>query len=56
MMAMVLLFLSRWSDPHKMLRLAERRLTDGLLRQSRGHWREPKAEAILNAARATLKL
>jgi hypothetical protein len=56
MTATVLLFLSRWSDPHQVLRLGQRRLTDWLTRQSRGHWREAKAENILNAARATLSL
>ena len=56
MSATVLQFLSRWSDPHQVLRLGRRRLTDWLVRQSHGHWREQKAEAILNAARATLKL
>jgi hypothetical protein len=56
MTATVLLFLSRWSDPHQVLRLGQRRLTEWLIRQTRGHWREAKAEAILNAARATLNL
>jgi len=56
MTATVLLFLSRWSDPHQVLRLGQRRLTDWLIRQSRGHWREAKAENILNAAKATLSL
>ena len=52
----VLLFLSRWSNPQQVLRLGRRRLTTWLVRQSHGHWREPKAEAILNAAKATLRL
>jgi transposase len=56
MSATVLLFLSRWSDPHQVLRLGRRRLTAWLARQSHGHWREGKAEAILNAAKATLRL
>jgi transposase len=56
MSATVLLFLSRWSDPHQGLRLGRRRLTDWLVRQSHGHWREQRAEALLNAAKATFRL
>jgi transposase len=56
MTSTVLLFLGRWSDPHQVLRLGRRRLTAWLVRQSHGHWREQKAEALLNAANATLKL
>ena len=56
MTSTVLMFLSHWSDSHQVLRLGRRRLTAWLVRQSHGHWREQKAEAILNAANATLKL
>jgi len=56
MTATVLLFLTRWPDPQQVLRLGHKRLTDWLARQSRGMWGAQKAEAILNAAAATLRL
>ena len=56
MTSTVLMFLSRWSGPHQVLRLGRKRLKGLLARQSRGQGGARQAEAILNAANATLKL
>jgi transposase len=48
--------LERHADPHALLRLGRARLTRLLIRASRGAWREDKADALLAAARETLRL
>jgi transposase len=48
--------LERYADPHALLRLGRARLTRLLIRASRGAWREDKADALLAAARETLRL
>ena len=51
-----LFLLERYADPRALLRLGRGRLTRLLINQSRGHWREAKAEELLAAARDTLQL
>lgn len=48
--------LERYADPHALQRLGRARLTRLLIRASRGAWREDRADALLAAARETLKL
>ena len=48
--------LERYADPHALQRLGRARLTRLLIRASRGAWREDKADALLCAARETLRL
>lgn len=48
--------LERHADPHALQRLGRARLTRLLIRTSRGAWREDKADALLAAARETLRL
>lgn len=48
--------LERYADPHALQRLGRARLTRLLIRASRGAWREDKADALLGAARETLRL
>lgn len=48
--------LERYADPHALQRLGRARLTKLLIRASRGAWREDKADALLAAARETLRL
>src|SRR6266536_2185804 len=45
-----LVVLERWADPRALRRLGRRRLTDVLVKASRGAWREPKADELLAAA------
>jgi transposase len=51
-----LMVLERYADPHALQRLGQGRLTKLLVRTSRGAWREDKADALLTAARETLRL
>lgn len=51
-----LALLGRYGDPRAMLRLGKARLAAVLVKASRGAWREPKAEQILAAARASIAL
>src|SRR6266496_2766005 len=44
-----LVVLERWADPRALRRLGRRRLTDVLVKASRGAWREPKADELLAA-------
>jgi transposase len=48
--------LGRYADPHALRRLGRARLTQLLLRASRGAWREEKADELLAAAAETLQL
>jgi hypothetical protein len=48
--------LSRWPDPHQVIRLGRSRLALWLGRQSRGKWGAEQAEAIIQAAQATIRL
>ena len=48
--------LERYADPNALQRLGRARLTRLLIRTSRGAWREDKADALLAAARETLRL
>jgi transposase len=48
--------LSRWPDPHQVIRLGRSRLALWLRRQSRGKWGAEQAEAIIQAAQATIRL
>lgn len=48
--------LERYANPHKLLRLGPKRLTDFLARHSRGHWGKDKAEALRDAARQSIEL
>ena len=48
--------LERYANPHAVRRLGRSRLSKLLIRASRGHWREDKADEILAAADETLKL
>jgi transposase len=48
--------LERYADPHALHRLGRARLTRLLARASRGAWGEDKADALLAAARETLRL
>src|SRR6266498_1075321 len=50
------LVLERWADPRALRRLGRRRLTDVLVKASRGAWREPKADELLAAAEESLEL
>lgn len=48
--------LERYADPRALKKLGRRRLTDLLVRTSRGHFREAKADQLLTAAEETLQL
>jgi transposase len=48
--------LERYADPHALQRLGRARLTKVMMRASRRSWREDCADALLAAARETLKL
>jgi transposase len=48
--------LERYANPHALNKLGRSRLTKLLIRASRGHWREDKADEILAAADETLAL
>lgn len=48
--------LERYADPHALRRLGRARLTQLLIRASRGAWREAKADELLAAAAETLRL
>ena len=48
--------LSRWPDPHQVIRLGSARLALWLRRQSRDKWGAEQAEAIIQAAQATFRL
>lgn len=48
--------LARYGDPNRLLRLGPARLTQVLIKATRGQWRERKAEQILQAARAAIEL
>jgi transposase len=48
--------LERYGDPRKLRRLGQRRLTELVIRASRGHWREDKADELLAAASEALTL
>jgi transposase len=48
--------LERYADPHALRRLGRARLTQLLIRASRGAWREQKADELLAAAAETLQL
>lgn len=48
--------LERYANPHALRKLGRSRLTKLLIRSSRGHFREDKADEILAAAAETLKL
>lgn len=48
--------LERYANPHAIKKLGRSRLTKLLIRASRGHWREAKADEILAAADETLAL
>jgi transposase len=49
-------FLTRYADPHAVIRLGQARLTRLLIRHSRGAWRDDHAEGLITAARETLAL
>lgn len=51
-----LVVLERYADPRALRRLGRRRLTEVLVKASRGAWREQKAEELLAAAEETLEL
>lgn len=51
-----LMVLERYADPHALQRLGRARLTKAMIRASRGAWREDRADALLAAARETLRL
>lgn len=53
--AAALKVLARYANPHKLKNLGPKRLTNYLVRHSRGHWRDDKA-AALRAADASLAL
>lgn len=48
--------LERYANPHAIKKLGRSRLTKLLIRASRGHWREAKADEVLAAADETLAL
>ncbi len=48
--------LERYANPHALIKLGRNRLTKLLIRSSRGHFREDKADEILAAAAETLRL
>jgi hypothetical protein len=47
---------TRYADPHDVVRLGPTRLARFLTRYSHGQWREPKAAALLQVARQSLSL
>ena len=49
-------FLSRYADPHAVLRLGQARLARFLIARSRGAWRHDHAAGLIVAARETLAL
>ncbi|HVK27887.1 MAG TPA: IS110 family transposase [Nocardioides sp.] len=49
-------FLTRYADPHAVLRLGQARLARFLIARSRGAWREDRAAALIVAAKETLAL
>lgn len=49
-------FLTRYADPHTVIRLGQARLTRFLIGRSRGAWREDHAAGLITAARETLTL
>ena len=49
-------FLTRYADPHAVLRLGHARLTRFLIARSRGAWREDHAAGLIAAAKETLAL
>ena len=49
-------FLTRYADPHAVIRLGQARLARFLIRHSRGAWRDDHAEGLVTAARQTLAL
>ena len=51
-----LTILERYADPQALQRLGRARLTKTMIRASRGAWREDRADALLAAARETLRL
>lgn len=51
-----LVVLERYSDPRALRRLGQRRLSELMIRTSRGAWRDDKAAALLTAAADTLTL
>jgi transposase len=48
--------LGRYGDPNRLLRLGRARLTQVLIKATRGQWREANAQRILDAARAAIEL
>ncbi|MFQ6540321.1 MULTISPECIES: IS110 family transposase, partial [Aphanothece] len=52
----VLKFLSRWPSPQQVLRLGKARLSRWLVHHTRSNWGERHAEAIVQAAQASLRL
>ena len=48
--------LERYSNPHAMKRLGRSRLTKLVIRHSKGHFREQKADELLEAANETLRI
>lgn len=51
-----LVVLERYGDPRALRRFGKRRLTELMIRVSRGHWRETKADDLLAAAAETVAL
>ncbi len=51
-----LALLTRYADPHSVVRLGHARLTRFLIRHSRGAWREERASMLIAAARESLQL
>ena len=51
-----LALLERYADPHALQRLGRARLTRLMIRTSRGAWRHDKADALLAAARESMRL
>lgn len=51
-----LMVLGRYADPRQLHKLGKRRLTDMLIKTSRGSWREDKADELLAAAAESLEL
>jgi transposase len=48
--------LERYADPRALMRLGHKRLSSLLIRASHGHWREAKAEELLQAANEAIEL
>ena len=48
--------LSRYADPHTLVRLGRKRLAQFLIRFSHGQWRHEKADALIGAARESIQL